>query len=332
MISSLVETNVMQPRQLKTNLKTFNQPDNMPPPQFSLIHDLKKNIFSVDEAANIVGVTKEVIIDFIECGDLAAVGSEKNLIKSSEMKKFIGEEVKLPELYETPGSEILFCNCFINYLKTLKGGVSNRTFGNHLDITPHILEELGQYKMSEINRTVLRTFINGLTLKQYTKQKNGIPNTYYSQSTINKIFDLLHGFIIDMSDAEGPQLLKLDFMAKLEKPVLNKHLSEKEQVFTDDEIRNIFAAIKGDKMISCWIHVLADTGVRPSEALALKFSDVNFENGTINVFRTLSKRATYDVEKHKRISPYKPIFKDIKNEVSFYLACLEAYLLRLTRE
>lgn len=274
-----------------------------------------KKVLSISEAAISIGVTNEVMQDFISCGDVIAVGSKKNMIKLCELNKFVEEPYDISfQANQNPQSDKLFRDCFLEYVESLNGGVSNRTFGNHISMIPHILDGLGKYKMREINKTILKKFINNLTLKKYTKKKNGTPDTYYSQSMINKIFDLLHGFIIEVSDEEGSQLLKIDFMAKIKKPVSNKHSSEKEQVFTDQEIKKIFSAIKTNKMISCWIHILADTGVRPSEALALKFSDINFENGTINIFRTLSKTADYDVQEHKRISHFLPFIKDLKND------------------
>lgn len=204
---------------------------------------------------------------------------------------------------------MLFADYFKDFLETLNDG--SRTFGSKMDIAPHIIRGLGSYRMYEINKAVIRKFLNDFSSKTYGKKLQ-----YYSQSTINKIFDLLHSVIIEASDEEGDRILRTDFMAKLEKPRSKKHSSEKEHVFTDAEIKAVMKALKSAPMVLCWIHLLADTGIRPSEALALKFSDINYTNSTISIFRTISRVADYDVKNQIRTSRYRVIIKDLKNETN----------------
>lgn len=209
--------------------------------------------------------------------------------------------------------DMLFEDYFNEYLESINDG--SRTFGSKIEMSQHIINGLGKYKMNQINKVVIRKFLIRFSSQTY-RRNNGKILHYYSQSTINKVFDLLHGVIIDASDEEGDRILRTDFMAKLEKPRSRKHLSEKEHVYTDAEIIQVTQALKEEPMSLCWIHLLLDTGIRPSEALALKFSDINYTNSTVGILRTISKVADYDVKTKKRISPYTIIIKDLKNETA----------------
>lgn len=208
-----------------------------------------------------------------------------------------------------------FADCFNEYLETINDG--SRTFGSKIEMSKHIIKGLGSYRMCDINKAAIRKFLNKFSNQTYSRT-NGKKTSYYSQSTINKVFDLLHGFIVDASDEDGERLLKTDFMAKLKKPRSRKHLSEKEHVYSDAEIKQVMHALSIEPMSLCWIHLLADTGIRPSEALALKFSDINYEESTIRIFRTISKAADYDVKTKKRIGSYKIFIKDLKNETAHH--------------
>ncbi|POO87382.1 hypothetical protein C1H57_25455, partial [Clostridium sp. 2-1] len=103
----------------------------------------------------------------------------------------------------------LFQDCFISYLKGLDGAKRSRSYANDLAMASHILEGLGQYHMSEINKAVLKQFVNGFTKKTYQKGKGKNQKlVYYSQSQINKVYNLLHVFIKEVSSEDGGQLLK----------------------------------------------------------------------------------------------------------------------------
>ena len=51
---------------------------------------MKKNLFNLSEAASLIGVDVETVKDFISCGDLAAVGSEKALVRKCDLDRFLG--------------------------------------------------------------------------------------------------------------------------------------------------------------------------------------------------------------------------------------------------
>lgn len=126
---------------------------------------------------------------------------------------------------------------------------------------------------------------------------------------------MLHRFIIeDSNDDTRTALLPKDYMAGMKKPHTKALRTEEVKPYTDEEIWQILEAVKGDTMIYCWVLLMTEIGCRPSEALALRFSDVDFEKGDVNIWKTLGKEADFDPVTHKRISKYRPVIKDLKND------------------
>lgn len=65
-----------------------------------------------------------------------------------------------------------------------------------------------------------------------------------------------------------------------------KQERKEKSVLTPDEVRGLLDAVSGDRF-ECAFYVLALTGLRIGECLALRFEDVNLEAGTITVSGTL---------------------------------------------
>lgn len=211
-------------------------------------------------------------------------------------------------------TEMLFQDYFMNYLKSLDGATRSRTYSGLVYLAPHILNGLGHYKMSQINKTVLKEFINGFTKKTYFKGNHSDIPQYYSQSTIDKVYHLLHGAIKEASDPDGDQLLHTDFMANIKKPRSNKCKAPEPQALTDAEMVLLTEIVNENKMIRVWVHLMLYTCVRPSEPLALKFSDINYEQKTISIQRTLSHEEYSDVITLSRAKPRKAAITNLKNE------------------
>lgn len=214
--------------------------------------------------------------------------------------------------YIATNTEMLFRDYFFRYIKSLNGSARSRTYSSTVRTASHIIDGLGNYKMSEINKTVLKEFINGFTKKTYTKNKQKGPE-YYSQSEIDKVFHLLHAAIIEASSEDGDHFLRTDFMANIKIPRSNRFESEY-CALTDDEIRMLTNIVSENEMINVWILLMLYTGVRPSEALALKFSDIDYERKTVSIMRTLSYEDNIDPITLKRRGPRKAIITSLKNE------------------
>ena len=100
----------------------------------------------------------------------------------------------------------------------------------------------------------------------------------------------------------------------MKKPRTKALRAEEEKPYTVEEIAKILEAVKDDTMIYCWVFLMAELGCRPSEVLALKFGDIDFEKKTVYICKTLGKEADFDPTTHKRTSKYRPVIKDLKND------------------
>lgn len=73
---------------------------------------------------------------------------------------------------------------------------------------------------------------------------------------------------------------------------LPRHAKEEIRIFTQEE-RSIIKECKGAKAIEkAYLHILYGTGVRPAEAQALTWNDIDFENNTITINKALQFTAS----------------------------------------
>lgn len=120
----------------------------------------------------------------------------------------------------------------------------------------------------------------------------------FSQSTLNKAFDF------------AKRTLKYAFKKKyigeniadlIDKPK-SQVPSEKRQPYTDEEIEMILEAAKPNTRLYAFINIALYTGMRPSEIRALRWSDVDWESGTIHVNGAAKRR--YDDPTHSAYTEY----------------------------
>lgn len=125
---------------------------------------------------------------------------------------------------------------------------------------------------------------------------------------------MLHAAIKEAADPDGDRLLPTDYMANIKKPRSNRIKEDEIQALTDAEMQMLSDIVSENKMINVWIHLLLYTCVRPSEPLALTFSDIDYTHKTVRIVRTLSQEEYSNVETLSRCRPRKPIITNLKNE------------------
>lgn len=232
------------------------------------------------------------------------------------LNKILNHRAKANRAHINPSmkSSMLFKDYFINYLIAQDGQARSRSYSITLTMASHIIDGLGNYRMNEINKDVLKKFINGLAKTKYEKSPKTHKMEYYSQSAINKIYNLLHGAIKEAASEDGEKLLRTDFMANIKKPRSRRPSKPEPKALTIAEIRYLLKIVIVNKMIFTWVCIMLYSGVRPSEALALKFEDINYAEKTISITKTLSQEDFYDARHLKKIKPSIPIITDLKNE------------------
>lgn len=86
---------------------------------------------------------------------------------------------------------------------------------------------------------------------------------------------------------------------------LPKRERRERRVLTDEESRRFLTAVRGDRLHALWV-VLVSTGLRPGEALALKWTDL--EADRLRVQRTLSRteKGGYTISERRRLGAVAP--------------------------
>ncbi len=264
-----------------------------------------KSVFAIDEAANYLGITKQDMSDLVINGDIRVFGNNQDKIRLIDLVNFeTGNTNNIASCY----CNDLKINDLINtYFEKMNGVNQSRTFCRNLTLSKHISVGLGEYNIHKINGDVLQQFINSFSNEKY---KRGGKISFYSQDTINRVYNLLHTIIVEGVDRG---YFPHDLMHKIRKPSTKKCTESKNKAFTDKEVNMIINSVKSDIFLKTYIHILLYTGMRPSEALAIKIQDIDFETGTISVNRTLSFSQKADI-KSKKVGTPSPIIKNLKNE------------------
>lgn len=230
------------------------------------------------------------------------------------MKKYSNSALSNPQSYIVTGSGILFRDYFIGFLSGLDGENRSRSYTITVTMAAHIIDGLGNYKMSELNKDVLRKFINGFAKQKYLKNARTNEYAYYSQSTINKVYNLLHMAIKEAASEDGEKLLRIDYMENIKKPRTRQAQKPPLKAFSHNELQQLLKAIRESRVITTWICIMLYTGIRPSEALALMWKDINYQEGTIEISKALSQEDYFDISSHHKIKPSVPVITDLKNE------------------
>lgn len=162
-----------------------------------------------------------------------------------------------------------------SYQNTVKGSTLNRVLGL---FKYHILPVLGKYPIKKISVPMCQDMVNhwSTELKDYRKIKNYAGLVFKEAKRLKMIYD-------------NP--IELVILPK-KPPVIG---SEKWENFWDkDELQLFFQYLnqeysdKNEKAITLF-RLLAFSGMRKGEALALNWSDINFNDCTVSINKTVTR-------------------------------------------
>ena len=132
-----------------------------------------------------------------------------------------------------------------------------------------------------------------------------------STEKIKAIHKLLHSFFEYAVD-EGYLIKNPCHKAIIPKNTLVKHEDKKLEIFTQEEINNILKAFKGNKY-EYLVYTAVFTGMREGELCALKWKNVNLDEGYIRVEESIKRVAVFDSKGNKE---YQTLTLDPKTQHS----------------
>ncbi len=142
--------------------------------------------------------------------------------------------------------------------------------------------ELGMKEMSDIGFFDMKTYFTKL-------QKLGI-NSYNNHllkhSSLVQHYIILHAFYENACENE---IIPVNPMLKLKRPRQRKEEVIEEPVsYSEEEVKYILKCVKLEKpMWKALMFFMIDSGCRCGEAMALKWEEIDFNNGKVNICRNV---------------------------------------------
>jgi integrase len=156
------------------------------------------------------------------------------------------------------------------WLPTIESSVRPRTIASYRLNVQRIPDELGKRKLDELKPAHVQNFYNLLTARGLAPR------------TVRQIHMTLHKAL------EDAMMLGHVTRNASDGTVLPRIKGDERTWYTSEQLAHLFEATSGDRFDALWV-VLGTLGLRMSEALGLKWSDVDWERGTLTVQRTLSR-------------------------------------------
>ncbi len=188
------------------------------------------------------------------------------------------EALKKQEIYEENlnkkiyGADILYTEWLDAWLDYTKDKIALDTYASYSGIVKnHLRPALGTYSLAELNPTILREFIA-------QKRDSGL-----SSRSVEYIYILLKS---SLKLAVFDDVLEKNPMDKVLKP---KVIKTKEKVALDKEqIKKLLDTIVTDEIKRLFQFAIV-TGMRRSELLGIRWSDVDYTHSTVSVNQTVLK-------------------------------------------
>ena len=181
-----------------------------------------------------------------------------------------------------------------------KPSVKLSTYGSYEGyIRNHIKPEMGKIKLSALRADILQKFINqklkngrcdkvkDVNTNKLITKKGGL-----SEKTIKNMYNMMHSAL---KQAYKNGLVNQNVSELITLP---KQKRNEMRVLSLDEQKALQSAVQ-DERLGIGIILSLFTGIRLGELLGLKFEDIDFENKTITIRRTLNRLKVYDNSEKK---------------------------------
>lgn len=154
---------------------------------------------------------------------------------------------------------------------SVRGSVRQSTFDRNKSLCKvHLKPALGKKKLKTLNPSDLRRFYRA-------KLDSGL-----SSATVHKLHVTVHKAL---SQAERDGLVPRNVADHADPPKVHK---EEVTPLTREEARRLLDTVRGDRLEALYV-VAVQSGLRQGELLGLKWEDVDLENRSLQVRRTLTR-------------------------------------------
>ena len=152
-------------------------------------------------------------------------------------------------------------------------------------IKNHFVPHIGKIKLSKLNCDILQKFYN----RQLDEGSCGTRKGGLSAKTIRNMNIMLHKSLKKAMDLE---LINKNFAEMVELPKVKQ---PEMTVLTIEQQRKLMSELKvTDEKLGIATYISLATGLRIGEVCGLKWSDIDFQNNTIKVNRTLNRLMKLD--------------------------------------
>jgi len=165
------------------------------------------------------------------------------------------------------------------WLPAVKATIRPSTYNSYVQhVECHIVPHLGSVKLAKLTGSQVNALYAKLAESGRKDGKTGL-----SPLTIHHVHACLHKACKDAIRWGHISRNPLD----VADPPRKKGDGTKEmQTWTKEQLKAFLASVKDDRLSPLW-HTIAMTGMRRGEALGLRWSDVDLENGRLSVCRAL---------------------------------------------
>ena len=209
-------------------------------------------------------------------------GQKKFLYSSAPNERLATKDFneQIMKLNQKQEESFLFANVADNWNQEYRQRVSDLNYRKSTKASyEHITSVYGDYNIGDITPTMINKYIQSLIRKQYAQKTIAT-----HKSILNMIFSyaILNGY----TDNNPTQVITLP--SKLPKKA--------RKLPTDEELAIVNSNYEGFAFLP---YFLLNTGLRRSEALALDYSDIDFENKTITVNKHLLHDGNTPIVEHQ---------------------------------
>ncbi len=141
----------------------------------------------------------------------------------------------------------------------------------------HIASVIGSIPLSKISPDDIDALVNAV-------QKKGL-----SEEMVKRVYSVVH---TALNAAVKKGTILTNPANRIEKPRVNR---QERQVWSDETVKEFLKASRGYSRYWIAVYLAVMTGMRQGEILGLKWSDIDFDNGVIQVIRNYNKNSkTFD--------------------------------------